>query len=62
MEAEKLVDIGEIAKWTGLPVSWIYVNAAKAKIPCYRLGKYVRFRRSEIEAWLEAQRKGPRPA
>lgn len=60
MEAEKLVDIGEIAKRTGLPVSWIYVNAAKSKIPCYKLGKYVKFRLSEVEAWVQGQRQGPR--
>jgi excisionase family DNA binding protein len=60
MEPEKLDDIGEIAKWTGLPVSWIYANAAAKKIPCYKLGKYVKFRRSEIAAWLEAQRQGPK--
>ena len=60
METEKLVDIDEIAELTGLPVSWIYVNAAAKKMPCYKLGKYVKFRRSEVAAWIEAQRQGPR--
>jgi excisionase family DNA binding protein len=59
MAVEKLVGIRDIAEWTGLPISWIYVNAAKSKIPCYKLGKYVKFRFSEVEQWIQQQRQGP---
>ncbi|MGH7342843.1 MAG: helix-turn-helix domain-containing protein [Candidatus Rokuibacteriota bacterium] len=44
----------------GTPRSWWYAAAEDHKIPSYRVGKYRRFRVSEIEAWLAAQRQGPR--
>jgi excisionase family DNA binding protein len=56
---EKLIGVKEIADRTGLEVSWIYAQAAAKKIPYLKCGKYLRFRWSEIELWLEAQRQGP---
>jgi excisionase family DNA binding protein len=59
---EKLLTTAELSSLTGLPESWIYANAAAGKLPSLKLGHYVRFRRSEIEPWLEAQRREPQPA
>lgn len=59
MEHEKLDDVKETAAWTGLPTSWWYAAVAARRVPFYKVGKYVKFRRSEIQAWLEAQRQGP---
>jgi excisionase family DNA binding protein len=60
MDHEKLLGVKEIAERTGLEASWIYSQAAAKKIPYLKLGKYLRFRWSEIELWLEAQRQGKR--
>jgi excisionase family DNA binding protein len=59
MEQEKLDGIRETASWTGLPPSWWYAAVAAKRVPFYKIGKYVKFRRSEIQAWLEQQRQGP---
>jgi excisionase family DNA binding protein len=40
----------------GLPVSWFYAKAEAGVLPCYKLGKYLRFKASELDAWWEAQR------
>jgi excisionase family DNA binding protein len=56
---ERLIGVRELADRTGLQESWIYSQAAAKKIPYLKLGKYLRFRWSEVEAWLEAQRQGP---
>ena len=58
---ERLLTVLELAQLTGLPVSWVYSKVAYQEIPHLRLGKYRRFRLSEVQAWLEAQRYGPRP-
>jgi excisionase family DNA binding protein len=60
MEAEKLDDVKETAAWTGLPASWWYAAVAAQRVPFYKIGKYVKFRRSEVQAWLEQQRQGPK--
>ncbi len=55
---EKLLGIKEISEATGLPLSWLYTQAAAGRIPHLKLGKYLRFRISEVQAWLEAHRRG----
>ena len=59
---EPLVDVKKLKELYGNPCSWWYAAAEAGRIPSYRLGKYRRFRISEIEAWMQAQRQGPRPA
>jgi excisionase family DNA binding protein len=46
-----LLDAGEVAQILRVPRSWIYSHLKE--LPVIRLGRYVRFRRSEIERFLE---------
>jgi excisionase family DNA binding protein len=57
--AEPLVDAAELARYLSLPVSWIESAAREGSIPCYRAGRWTRFRASEVEATLRAEA-GPR--
>jgi excisionase family DNA binding protein len=57
-EAERLLSSQELAQLTGFDVGWVYGQVEAGKIPHYKVGKYLRFKPSEIAAWLEAQR-GP---
>jgi excisionase family DNA binding protein len=59
MSDEALDDIKETHRWTALPLSWIYSQTAAGTMPHYKVGKYLRFRRSEVRAWLEQHRRGP---
>jgi len=45
-----------------LPKSWWYASAEAERVPSYKIGKYRRFRMSELVRHFEAQRRGPRPA
>jgi excisionase family DNA binding protein len=51
-EAEKLVAADELAKRLGVPESWVRTEERAARIPGVRLGRYVRFKLSEIERAL----------
>lgn len=59
---EQLIGVAEAAQLLCVPPSWIYSAAEQGKIPSFRVGKYRRFRVSELTAWLEARRAngGPR--
>lgn len=46
-----LLDATEVAQILRVPRSWIYSHLRE--LPVIRLGRYVRFRRSEIERFLE---------
>lgn len=50
-----LLDADEVAQILRVPRSWVYSHLKE--LPVIRLGRYVRFRRSEIERFLE-QRAG----
>lgn len=50
-----LLDAGEVAQILRVPRSWVYSHLKE--LPAIRLGRYVRFRRSEIERFLQ-QRSG----
>ena len=60
--AEDMVNVRDLSRRYGPPVSWWYSRAEAGEIPSYKLGKYRLFRPSEVEKWLETQRQGPRPA
>ena len=55
-EPEPLLNVSEVATRLGVPTSWVYSQAEAGKLPSYRLGKYRRFRWSEIERFLSVQR------
>lgn len=61
---EPLVTAREVANHLGMTPRQVLARFERGDIPGFRLGKAgapVRFRISEIEAWLDAQRIGPRP-
>jgi excisionase family DNA binding protein len=62
MEPEPLVDVKRLKELYGNPESWWYQAAETGRVPSYRIGKYRKFRLSEVEAWIKEQRQGPQPA
>lgn len=45
---EAFVGATDVARLLDVRVSWVYENAGRGVIPCYRVGRYVRFRLSEV--------------
>jgi excisionase family DNA binding protein len=57
--AEKLLPADELAERLGVPESWVRTEERAGRIPGRRLGKYVRFKLSEVEhALAERKREG----
>jgi excisionase family DNA binding protein len=57
--AEEFIDVHDLRRRYKLPVSWWYSKAERGALPSFKIGKYRRFRASEVEAWLETQRSRP---
>ena len=51
----KLIDVNEMARTLGVPVSWLYQRTRTGTIPCVRVGKYVRFDPQEVLEFLRAK-------
>ena len=55
----ELMSLPEVAAYLGMAERTIYMWAQNGKVPAFKLGAAWRFRKSEIDAWLETQRTGP---
>ena len=54
---EPLLSIEDLAQYLGVPVTTIYDWRVDGKGPCgVRVGRHVRFTRSDVLAWIQAQR------
>lgn len=53
-EDQILLTAEELAEILRVPKSWIYSH--QDQLPTVRLGRYVRFKRSEIESFLDQQK------
>jgi len=50
-----IMNIKEVAQYLGIGTASIYRYAQQKKIPASRVGKFWRFRKERIDAWLEKQ-------
>ena len=61
--SEPLLTAREVAGMLGATHDWVLDQWQAGNLPGFRLTeRMVRFRASEIAAWVESHRRGPRPA
>lgn len=58
-----LLTVTDVSALLRVPVSWIYArtcesNSVGETIPHLKLGKLLRFRRAEVEKWIEEHHRG----
>ena len=51
---DELMDVKGLAKYLGVEKDWIYSHVKE--IPHYKLGRFPKFRKREIDKWLELQK------
>jgi excisionase family DNA binding protein len=56
---ERLLTAGEVAELLAVPESWVREATREGRLPYLALGRYRRYSRAAIEAWLLEQRGGP---
>ena len=59
MEAPSLLTVADVARLLRRSVWSIYSDAAAGRFPAIRVGGTIRFRRADVEAWLDANRIKP---
>ena len=58
---EELMTVGDVARLFKVPISWVYERCRKGDpnpLPHLKLGKYLRFSRSALFAYIEGLRRG----
>ncbi len=56
---EKVFTVSDLAEYLKVEESWIYKQVSLRAIPFFKLGKYVRFRKSEIDRWITKHSRTP---
>jgi len=52
-----MMTVEDLAEYLGIPIPTVYKQRSEGTgPPGFRIGKYVRWRRSEVDAWLESKR------
>jgi PTS system nitrogen regulatory IIA component len=59
MAEEQLMSVKELAEYLNVNISTVYMWSQHGQIPAMKIGKMWRYRRSEIDNWLN-QRRTPR--
>ena len=59
--SERLLDANEVADWLGVPFNWVRESTRSEAMPCVELGRYRRYQRTDVEAWLDRCKKPGRP-
>lgn len=55
-DPEKLLKPQELADWLGVPLETVYAWATRKQgPPRIRVGRHLRFRRVDVERWLDQQ-------
>lgn len=63
MHHQKLLSVDELAELLGVPKFTIYRwSTDRTGPPAYRVGRFLRYRPAEVEAWLDSRRHDDRPA
>jgi excisionase family DNA binding protein len=60
-EPERLLTVRDVAELLSVPRTWIYERTRQRgihRLPHLKMGKYVRFRLRDVQAYLETLRRG----
>lgn len=57
---DRLLTADDVAELMRVTRGWVYAETRRNALPHLRLGRYVRYRRSAIEAWMRTVERGPR--
>jgi excisionase family DNA binding protein len=58
---DRLLDAPEVATLLGVPVSWVRAETRAGRMPHVQLGRYRRYRKSDLLAWMESLTEGGSP-
>jgi len=60
-EIESIFTVETLAKYLQVDQSWVYKQVSLKTIPYFKNGKYTRFRKREIDRWIDSQMLNPIP-
>ena len=59
--SEVILDVKGLAEYLHVTPPWVYKQVSLKTIPYFKTGKYPRFRKKDIDKWIESQTARPIP-
>jgi excisionase family DNA binding protein len=56
-----ILDVEGLAGYLRVDRCWIYKKTSLKEIPFFKAGRYIRFRKKDIDRWIESQTRRPIP-
>ena len=58
---DAILDVKGLAEYLHVTTGWVYKQISLKTIPCFKTGKYPKFRKKKIDKWIDSQTAGPIP-
>lgn len=56
-----VLDVKGLAEYLHVDCSWVYKQVSLKEIPFFKAGRYTRFRKRDIDRWIDGQTRRPIP-
>ncbi|MER5551572.1 helix-turn-helix domain-containing protein [Streptomyces sp. NPDC002793] len=53
MEPNRMMSVNDLADYLAMKPAWVYNNHRALGIPSRKIGGHLRFRRSEVDRWID---------
>ncbi len=53
----EFLNIKEVSQYLGIKISTLYFYVENGDIPHYRIGRLIRFKKQEVDQWMEGNKK-----
>ena len=54
---KEFLNVSEVGKYLGIKISTLYFYVENGNIPHYRVGRLIRFKKLEIDQWMQENKK-----
>jgi excisionase family DNA binding protein len=55
LDNARLMSVTELAEYLGVKPAWLYNNHRTLNIPGRKIGGHLRFRRADVDRWIERE-------
>jgi excisionase family DNA binding protein len=60
-DKDTIFDVKGLAEYLHVDLSWVYKQVSLKAVPFFKTGRYTRFKKKDIDRWIESQTLRPIP-
>ena len=56
VQDDEIFTVESLCRYIGVSTNWVYERTSRAEIPFLKVGRFVRFRKSDIDHWMSTHK------